>query len=938
MRKYLLFITLALLAFLPTHAETVSESTAAWQAVRFLHLENISQLQQLKSPHETLYLFAVEERGFVIVSADNRVQPILGYSLHSNINADNLPSNLAAWLDGLDMQIRAAMEDAALPVHSGWQTQGTPKSGVDGYDSIVGPLLTTTWDQYPFYNNLCPRIGGVPTVTGCVATAMAQVMKYWNWPASGVGQHSYSGALYGELSANFGSTLYDWSNMPNQLTSSSTPTQVSAVATLMYHCGVAVEMIYGTVEDNGSAAWEQMFQYGLNFPCAENALRTYFKYSPSLTGVVRNNYTAAEWAALIKNEIDHRRPVLYSGKNDLNLGHEFICDGYDTNGFFHFNWGYSGAGDGFFALSLLNPLYDDFSIGQSAVIHIEPDTLFSTSTTCTVNATSDNPAHGSVIGSGVYNYRDTVTLQAHPASGYRFLHWSNGSTYNPFPLLAHDLNMTAYFTNALADTGEVLSYCGSDPSHRGVFSVNNSSRIGIKLPAFVLSGHKYLTAVELYHYSGIFVVNVHRGGDDAPGPIIYSQPCLLQAGDTRWNRFKFETPVPIDTNNNLWVTVRFINTISYMGVSNMMTPDGNWISDDNGATWRHLNEEEPHSSRDDTTICWFIRCVTSSDSIVDSQLAPTAFIAAPEMSSVGDTVPVEIMHSTASTVEWIAGDADYSYTASDTAYFIWNNAGEYVVEARVESPGGSTVVSETIYISDCETPIHTFPYYNHFNIDDQLLTACWQYLNYGEGSSYVTTYSCFTVLVDDGADERYISPYFDLGDETIMLELDHYTPSSCNITVEVTQGGLDSSDFTTIYTLPYIDDTEEEYVTTSPICLSDYYQGNPIRLAIRIRRNDSPSFPRFELYGLRLYRYVGIDEVENTPMAVYPNPARQTVLLSLPAPNGTLTLFDAAGHILMQRRSTTCNTSLDVSSLPQGVYMIHYTSQQDTATKRLVVK
>ncbi len=192
MRKSLLIITLLVsVSCFVANAESVPATVAARKAAAFLQLKSDSQLKLMKSPYETFYLFDIKGGGFVIVSADYRVQPILGYSLSSSIDVDKLPSNCAAWLDGYDKQIRAAMEEASLPVHSGWQEQGMAKSGVDGYDSIIGPLLTTTWDQSPFYNDMCPTFYGERTLTGCVATAMAQVMNYWNWPDTGVGQHSY---------------------------------------------------------------------------------------------------------------------------------------------------------------------------------------------------------------------------------------------------------------------------------------------------------------------------------------------------------------------------------------------------------------------------------------------------------------------------------------------------------------------------------------------------------------------------------------------------------------------------------------------------------------------------------------------------------------------------------------------------------------------------
>ena len=936
MRKYLLVITLALAACFSANAESVSKTVAARKAATFLQLKSETQLQLLNSSYTTFYLFAIDGGGFVIVSADNRVQPILGYSLRSNLDVDNIPSNMAAWLEGYDKQIRAAMEDDALPVHHGWQEQASPKSGVEGYDSIVGPLLTTTWDQSPYYNSLCPLDGGQRTLTGCIATAMAQVMKYWNWPATGVGQHSYATSSYGTLSADFGTTIYDWDNMPTALSSSSTSAQVTAVATLMYHCGVAVEMGYGIYASGISN--NIMYNHGLNFPCPENALRTYFKYSAALTGVRRADFTGEDWAALMKNEIDHRRPVLYAGIGRTE-GHEFVCDGYDTNGYFHFNWGWSGLADGYFTFSRLNPAGSDFTNTQNAIIGIEPDTLLGSNTTCTVIATSADTTKGTVSGGGVYNYRDTVSLYAQAAEGYRFLQWSNGSTVNPYPLLAHDFSLTAYFTQALAEDDSVLSYTGTDFSNRGLFSLNTSYRIGMKLPTTVLAGHKYISAVDLFHYEGDFVVYIHRGGDDAPGPIVYTQPVTIPHGDLRWCRVELETPVPIDTTNNLWITIRRIDVfVNYMGAPNLGVSDGNWISNDNGVTWKHLNELMPNTNVDDTSICWFIRCVTSADSVVNTDLTPTAFLVAPEQGYIDDTIMVELLHSTSSTVEWNFGDADATRLASDTAFIVWNTAGYHPIGVQVVSPCCSVTVSDTVLITDCNNPVSSFPYVINFDQQDFMQRACWQWFYLGESRGYTFSTDYISIYISQGTDNMYVSPLIDLtSDHNIWLELSHVTPGNCLVTVELSQGGLDSADFATIYTLPTLN--EPEPVTTQPINLSEHNQGNPVRIAIHMRRQEGDGDAKFELRSLRIWEGTeGIGDVTNTTLSVQPNPARQMVSVTLPDPEGTLTLFDATGRQLMQRHTSSTQTTINVSTLPQGVYLLQYTSPRGTTTTRFVVQ
>jgi hypothetical protein len=222
--------------------------------------------------------------------------------------------------------------------------------------AAVVPLIQTKWNQAPYYNELCPLDPETNrrTYTGCVATAMAQIMKYWNYPANGTGFHSYNHESYGTIPANFGSTTYNWASMPNSITGSN-----SAVATLMFHCGVSVDMDYGP---DGSGAYTSAIA---------PALKTYFGYSSSAEEKRRSSYTDLQWKELLKTELDAGRPLHYAGY-DVNVGHAFICDGYDINDLFHFNWGWGGSADGYFAISMLNPFTCEFNSNHKAVIGIQP--------------------------------------------------------------------------------------------------------------------------------------------------------------------------------------------------------------------------------------------------------------------------------------------------------------------------------------------------------------------------------------------------------------------------------------------------------------------------------------------------------------------------------------------------------------------------------------
>ncbi|MCK6695495.1 MAG: C10 family peptidase, partial [Thermoanaerobaculia bacterium] len=282
------------------------------------------------------------------------VLPVLGYSTTSRFDPDNIPVNMAKWLEAYRQEIRYVIEHqltADASIRNKWAAlrEGTE----DSPDDFNGqnPLLTTKWNQSPYYNALCPYDNNhnARTVTGCVATAMAQIMKYWNYPAKGSGFHSYDHPKHGTLSANFGSATYNWAAMPNQLNGDN-----PEVATLMYHCGVSVNMNYGVSATGGSFAWVISAQSPVQ-NCSEYALKTYFCYNPNtLQSNIRFNYTTDGWLNLLKSELDAGRPILYVGFGSGG-GHAFVCDGYDNNNNFHFNWGWGGSSDGYFWVDALNP-------------------------------------------------------------------------------------------------------------------------------------------------------------------------------------------------------------------------------------------------------------------------------------------------------------------------------------------------------------------------------------------------------------------------------------------------------------------------------------------------------------------------------------------------------------------------------------------------------
>ena len=307
---------------------------------------------------EYYYVFNVgDNNGYVIASGDDRVPAILGYSDKGNLFQGAMPDNMKEWLQEYEDQIIYMREHGLSS--SDMQTSTHP---------AISPLLTTTWGQGSPYNQNCPDFFTYgKCVTGCVATAMAQVMYYHRSqsvrqtiaeiPAYQCRTNWKNGdETLGHVSVNAfpeGSVI-DWDNMLNSYSGSSTTIQQQAVANLMAYCGASVKMEYKDSWNGGSGAYSE------DVP---NALKKYFDYNENTTLEKRTNYSDEEWDQLIYSELSKGNPIYYSGKNS-SAGHAFVCDGYDGDGYYHINWGWTGTSDGYFLLSVLDP--KDQGIGGSS--------------------------------------------------------------------------------------------------------------------------------------------------------------------------------------------------------------------------------------------------------------------------------------------------------------------------------------------------------------------------------------------------------------------------------------------------------------------------------------------------------------------------------------------------------------------------------------------
>ncbi len=295
------------------------------------------------------YVFNIEgQNGFVITSAQDFTRPILGYSDKNNIDFDNLSPELAFMLEYYKKQIKAGLKENAKPsakVQNMWKHLKTPSTNRTSVTDKAGPLLLTEWNQMPYYNDMCPTdANGEHAVVGCVAVAMAQIMKYYDYPKKGEGFKYYAdneGSLQHSAQINYGEEEYKWGNMPATLDHPN-----EDVAKLMYHCGHTTRMDW---EVDGS---------GTQTGNVKEALENYFGYASTSTLVNRKSYDDAQWGAIIRSDINSGRPIIYAGKSSgSSVGHAWNCDGYISDGndgyLYHMNYGWGGAGNGYFALDQL---------------------------------------------------------------------------------------------------------------------------------------------------------------------------------------------------------------------------------------------------------------------------------------------------------------------------------------------------------------------------------------------------------------------------------------------------------------------------------------------------------------------------------------------------------------------------------------------------------
>ena len=386
MKKHIIIMLALALTCVTLQARPVDQETAKRLGQSFVkaNFEFTRQSDQLDLVQTAFsdrgeacyYIFNVGETGFVIMAADDNYRPIIGYSDRGVFNPDDMAPALADYLEvvrqGVMMASQAALPKAA--VAADWamlEKCGRLVSRHGGREDVF--LVQTTWNQNYPYNYFCPLGEGGPgghCYAGCVATAAAQLMKYWDHPLHGQGSYTYTPEdhpEYGPLTVNFGEATYDWENMPNSISAGSPIEQIEAVAQLIYHVGVSVDMNYRP--SSSGAVTGKLCQ----------TMPAYFFYTNQMDNLYREDYTHEDYMQLIIDAIDMSWPMVHRGG-----GHAYVLDGYNDNDMVHFNWGWSGSSDGWFNID-----EHGYTDGQSVIYNYVPAEVYA--------ATSGAPTDMNVV-------------------------------------------------------------------------------------------------------------------------------------------------------------------------------------------------------------------------------------------------------------------------------------------------------------------------------------------------------------------------------------------------------------------------------------------------------------------------------------------------------------------------------------------------------------
>ena len=375
--KLNIFFICFLLLFMHTNAGDVEKEKAYKVAKNFLNRETkLNSIDFAKKyilikekNEEVMHVFS-GNHSFIIVAADKSVYPILAYSDESSFPENGTVNDFDWWLEGYSKAIYNQIKSKSeidYKVTRAWNfyENNVKSSSLFSNTNSIAPLLHTYWNQDGGYNYYCPEHTMGPDgkcYAGCVATAMAQILKYYDYPLHGRSIHTYHHQAFGDLTVDFSKRIYDWQHMG--LTTSATDLDTikrNAIAQLIYDCGISVDMYY-----TPSASSSFLYK-------AQTSLYDYFKVKRYISYAEKADYNDDVWRNIMIENLDMKYPILYGGQDASVGGHAFVCDGYQNDNFFHFNWGWSGIGNGYFYLNNMNSGNGNFKYEQDMVYNIVPD-------------------------------------------------------------------------------------------------------------------------------------------------------------------------------------------------------------------------------------------------------------------------------------------------------------------------------------------------------------------------------------------------------------------------------------------------------------------------------------------------------------------------------------------------------------------------------------
>ena len=377
--KKVFFICIMVLVNLGLFSQSVDIQTAGSLGTLFLKQNTglkavdleLSYTASTTDGYPAFYVFTNKGKGFVIVSADNRMRPVLGYSGENAFNGENINPELNAFFTNYISTMEYVVDnnlERSDYARNDWEClKNTGRLSYNKTNRSVEPLVKTTWNQSDLYNSMCPEdpagFGG-HAKSGCVANAMAQIMNYWEWPQQGQDSYSYQ-SDYGVIEANFGETNYQFELMPDFLDYTSSQTEIDAVALLQFHAGVGVEMMYGPTASGAWSAYVPLaMKYYLRYECG-----LYTTYLDNVEGGI------PEWENMLRESIDRGEPLYYAAFGSDGV-HAFVCSGYDENNLFHFNWGWQGFDNGYYAIDNFYLSNIAFPYGHEAFFNLKPNTQY----------------------------------------------------------------------------------------------------------------------------------------------------------------------------------------------------------------------------------------------------------------------------------------------------------------------------------------------------------------------------------------------------------------------------------------------------------------------------------------------------------------------------------------------------------------------------------